>query len=68
MPVHKVCVPYVITLVDWAPIFEWYIARLLIKLGHQNDTCYTEIGLCAQNTNTVLGSVGNTIDVIYVIA
>ena len=27
--------PYVVTLVDWAPIFEWYTARLLVKLGHQ---------------------------------
>jgi hypothetical protein len=29
-------------------IFEWYMARLVINNGHQNDMYYDEIGLsCA---------------------
>ena len=37
------------------------MARLVVKNGHQKDTCYKEIGLCAQNKDTVLGSVVNRI-------
>ena len=25
-----------------------YIARLVVKNGHQNDTCYDEVGLCGE--------------------
>lgn len=28
----------------------------VFKNGHQKDTCYNEIGLCAKNIDTVLGS------------
>jgi hypothetical protein len=35
------------------------MARLVVMTGHQKDTCYNEIGLCAQNKDTVLGSVVN---------
>ena len=41
----KICESYVVTLLDWKPTFEWYIARFLINNGHQNDTCYHEINL-----------------------
>ena len=34
-----------ITLINWTPIIQWYI-----------DTCYDEIGLCAQIMLTNLGS------------
>ena len=52
---HKVCGPYAVTLLYRTPIFEWYMARLVVKNGHQNDTCYNAIGLCAQNLHTNLG-------------
>lgn len=28
-------------------ILKWYLARLTIEAGHQEDMCYDEIGLCA---------------------
>jgi hypothetical protein len=28
---NKVCGPYVVTLLNWTPIFEWYMARLVVK-------------------------------------
>ena len=27
------------------PTFELYMARVIVNNGHQNDTCYVEIGL-----------------------
>ena len=27
----KVCGPYVATLLNWTPSFEWYMARLVVK-------------------------------------
>lgn len=32
-------------LLDWTPIFEQYVARLLLKNRYQNDMCYNDIGL-----------------------
>ena len=37
------------------------IARLVVKNGHQKDTCYIAIGLRAQNVDTILSSIINTI-------
>jgi hypothetical protein len=34
------------------------MARLMVRTRHQNDACYDEIGLCAQNIHTILGSIG----------
>ena len=34
------------------------MARLVLKNEH-DDTCYNEIGLCAQNKDTILGIVVN---------
>ena len=34
------------------------MARLMVRTRHQNDACYNEIGLCAQNILTILGLVG----------
>ena len=28
---------------------EWYMARLVVKNGHQKDMCHNEGGVCAQN-------------------
>ena len=45
------------------------MARLVVKNdGHQKDTCYNEIGLCAQNKDTILGIVVNIIKRTSVIA
>ena len=30
-------------------IFKWYIARLVVRNGHQQDTCYSEIRQCQLN-------------------
>ena len=45
-----------VTLLDETFIFEWYMARFIVKNGRQKDTCYNEIGLCAQNIGTILYS------------
>jgi hypothetical protein len=60
--------PYVVTL-KRTLIFEWYLQKLLVKNGHENDMCDHEIGLCAQNIGTTWGSTVNiTIGRGYVIA
>ena len=43
-------------------------AGLVVKNGHQKDMCYNEIGLCAQNKDSVLGSLINRSGRVYVIA
>ena len=35
------------------------IAMLVVKNEHQNDTSYDEIEVCAQNIDTILGSIAN---------
>ena len=35
------------------------LAKLKVKNGHQKDTCYDDIGLCAQIIAVVLGSIVN---------
>lgn len=44
----EVCGPYVVNLLNWTPNLEWSIARHVVKIGHQKDTCYKEIELCTQ--------------------
>ena len=62
------CWPYVVTLVHWTPTFEWYMARLGFKNGHEKDMQYDEIGLCAQHIDNILCSIVNiTIGRAYVI-
>ena len=48
-----------VTLFDWTSIFEWYMARFVVKNGHSKDTCYDEIGLRAQNLATIPSSKSN---------
>ena len=48
----KACGPYVVILMAWMPIVEWYMARFVVKNGQQKDTCCNEIRLCAQNIDT----------------
>lgn len=38
------------------PMLEWVCGRLVVKNEHQKDMCYEEIGFCAQNLDTILGS------------
>lgn len=40
--VIEVCVPYVV-FIDWTPLFELYMARLVNKNGHQKGTRNDEI-------------------------
>lgn len=63
----KVWGPYVVTLLNWTPIFEWSMARLVVNNTHQNDTCYNDARLCAQNIHTNLGSIVNTTGRVHVI-
>lgn len=46
---------------SWIPIIEWYMARPGVKRRHQKDMCHDEIGLCARNLDTILGSIVNII-------
>lgn len=58
---------YVDTLLNRTAIFEWSMASLVIKKGHEYNTCYIGIVPSAQNMWTVVGSIGNTIGRAYVI-
>ena len=55
----KVSGPYVVSLLNQMPIFEVYMARLIVKNGHPKDMRHHEIQLCAQNIDTIVGSVVN---------
>ena len=35
-----------VTLLDWTPPFEYYMAKLVVKNGHQEDACHNELGRC----------------------
>lgn len=57
-----------VTVLNWTPTFEWYMARFAVENGHQEGICFNEIGLCAQNISIILGSkFVNTIGRAYVI-
>lgn len=49
---HTMC----ITLNNWTRMFEWDMARLIAKNGHQNDMCNNEIRLFAPNLDIILSS------------
>lgn len=63
----EACVPYVVSLLHWTPTFEWLVATLVVKYGHQIDTCYNKIELCVQNLDILLSSIVNTVDKAYAI-
>ena len=46
--------PYVVTLPNHKPIFGVIYGKVCSEQRIQNDTCYEEIGLCAQNMLTIL--------------
>lgn len=43
--VHKERGPYVVNLLNWPPIFEWRMVRLVVENGHQKDKFDSEIGV-----------------------
>ena len=47
------------------PILEWNMVGCESKNWHQENTCIKEIGLRAQNTMTILGSLVNMIGKTY---
>ena len=51
------------------PIVEWYtyMARFLLKIGHQKGVSYDKTGLYAEDTLATLGSIVNTIGRAYAI-
>ena len=55
------------TLPSWIPIFERYMARVVLKNTQQKHMCYNEIGVCAQEIDTIPGSIPNRIRTAYVI-
>ena len=55
-----------VTLYNITYVYEWYMAKLVIKNKHQNNTHSYEIGLCAQNLDTMQGSIVKTIGRAYV--
>ena len=49
--VSKACRPYVVTLLKWTSVFEWYMTRLVLQ-----EWTPRRFGLCAQYLDTILGS------------
>lgn len=43
------------------PIFEGYMTRLVVKNGDEKDTYAYEIRLWAQNKDTIIGLIVNTL-------
>jgi hypothetical protein len=48
--VVKICETCVVALLNiQTPIFEWYVTKLVLETGHQEDSCYDEVEICVQN-------------------
>ena len=43
---HFMCGPYVVTLLNWTHIFEWYQARFVVHDTPKRHQMYDEIGPC----------------------
>lgn len=57
----KVSLTLLLSLIKWTHVvFQWYVARLVVKNGHEKDMCTNEIGLFAQNKDAILVSIVNT--------
>ena len=54
-----------VTLHNFTPIFEWYVARLVVKERHQKDMCYAGIEPCAQNMINIIGLMLNALGRVY---
>jgi hypothetical protein len=44
----EICVPYVVTSLNWTHMFELDMERFIILNGRQEDACYNDIGLCTK--------------------
>jgi hypothetical protein len=44
---------HVVTFLHRMPIFEWYVARILVKNKHRKKTLCDEIGLCGSESYMV---------------
>ena len=58
--ISTLCGARVVTLYNWTLIAKSYVTMLVIKNGHQKDTCRNEIGLYVQNVDTILGWIVTT--------
>jgi len=48
--VVKICETCVVALLNiQTPIFEWYVTKLVLEIGHQEDSCYDGVEICVQN-------------------
>ena len=46
-----------VTYLNQTPTFEWCVLRCGSKNGHQNYMCLSEVGFCALNLFTIIGSI-----------
>ena len=58
--------PNLVTYLNWTLIFEWFVVSFAWKNAHQKDMCLKEIGLYPSNMLTILVSIVNFIDGIYI--
>lgn len=54
-----------VTPLDWTTMMGWYMAKFVGRNVHPKDKFYNEIGLCAQNILTTLGSTVHTMGRTY---
>jgi hypothetical protein len=64
--VYRVEVPNSNIVIIWTCISEWYVVIYGSNDGHQNDTCFKEIGLHAQNMLAILHSIVNIVGGTYI--
>jgi hypothetical protein len=57
----KICEPYSVIDLNQAPMFEWCVIRLDIRMDTQQDMCSKEIGLHVQKLSSTPDSIVNTI-------
>jgi hypothetical protein len=50
-----------VSYIDQTSIFEWFVVRCASWNGRHKDICLKEIGLCAHNMLTIMGSIINII-------
>ena len=59
--VHKLLDHMWSLLCNWTPILDWYMAKIVLWMTQKLTYVCNEIGVCAQNMDTILGSIVNTI-------
>ena len=61
----KLDVPNLVTDLNHAPMFEWYVVWCGFKNEYRKGTCARKIGLRVQNMITILGLVINVVGETY---